>query len=186
MMSLLETLELELSQSDAAMRKVWANEIVDREMDLNTLLCLLHGDVGTAQRFTWLLGDVCEMNPTQIEPVLPLLFELRDQMPFPGMRRSVAKWLWLTKIPESVSEKAQAQLLEWMRDEECRVACKSFAAKALVTLVESGRLNRQTVVNVFTSESRHSNRSYARRIAKLHESLSEANSNRRRKCVKSE
>ena len=115
----------------------------------------------------WLIGDVCEMNPQVVEPCLPFLFSLRDQMPFPGMRRSLAKWLWLTNVPADVEDQAIPQLLQWLDGDEYSIACKSYTAKALFDLVIAGRLAIDTLIPVLKRQCLSENRAYASRMQKI-------------------
>lgn len=139
-MSLVAELELRLATSMAVDRKAWAERIVHGDVPMVQLLELFDSAPRTAQRFMWLLGDICELSPQTIAQVIPILFSLRHEMPFPGMRRSVAKWLWLTEIPTSVEAEAIPQLVKWLRDDAASIACKHFSAKSVLLLVEDGRL----------------------------------------------
>lgn len=63
---LFEILNVSLAESRSADRKMWANLIVDHDLDLSGLLPLLHRKDITSQRFMWLLGDVCELEPQRL------------------------------------------------------------------------------------------------------------------------
>ena len=52
-----------LAQSMSEQRKHWAQEIIDRQIPLQSLFSLWHADFKTAQRFMWLIGDVSELDP---------------------------------------------------------------------------------------------------------------------------
>ena len=116
-MEILDQLKSGLARSNAEERKEWALQIAEGDVDVELLLVLLHTDEKTAQRFTWLITDIAELDSELVIPCMPLLFSLRDQMPFPGMDRSVAKWLLLTNVPEELEREAIAQLFEWMEDQ---------------------------------------------------------------------
>lgn len=143
-MRLLIELQEKLAESRSVDRKAWAEVIVADSVPMISLLELFDSDPRTAQRFMWLLGDICERSPVTIAEVIPILFSLRHEMPFPGMRRSVAKWLWLCGVPGAVEAEAIPQLLTWLQDDDVSIACKCFATKAALLLVEDGRLDRRT------------------------------------------
>ena len=160
-----------LATSDSAMRKRWASEIVDRQISLHDLMLLWHGDSGTAQRFMWLIGDICELDPATVAASLPVLFQFRNGMPFPGMPRSVAKWLWLTGIPAEIETPATEQLFAWLEDPEASIACKSYTAKALQVLVLEGRIENSQLQRALESQLKSTNPAYAARMKKLLNSL---------------
>ena len=124
-----------LAQSMSEQRTHWAQEIIDRQIPLQSLFSLWHADFKTAQRFMWLIGDVSELDPARVAPCMSFLFGLRDQMPFPGMHRSVAKWLLNTNVPEDVAPEATEQLFAWLSDEAEEIGCKHYATKALLNLI---------------------------------------------------
>lgn len=161
--------------SNAVVRKHWATEIIEKQIPLIKLLSLLDEQPKVAQRFMWTIGDICEMDPTVVAECLPILFDLRNEMPFPGMDRSVAKWLWLTGIPESVEPAATKQLLDWMCDDRAAIACKSYSAKALFELVKAGRLESSKFEPVLKSECKHKNRAYAYRMKRQLDDLRSLN-----------
>ncbi|MGI9515957.1 MAG: hypothetical protein ACR2NP_02830 [Pirellulaceae bacterium] len=164
---LIEQLRSSLATSDSAMRKQWATEIVERQIALDSLMVLWHGDPGTAQRFMWLIGDICELDPKTVAPSLPVLFEFRDGMPFPGMPRSVAKWLWLTNVPRAIEEPAIQQLFDWLEDPNASIGCKSYTAKALQQLALDKRIDKSRLQNALVSEIESPNQAYGSRMKKL-------------------
>ena len=168
---LIQQLKKSLSTSDARDRKYWSQWIIEKEIPLQSLMSLLHYGDGTSQRFMWLIGDVCEMDPATVAVCMPILFSLRNEMPFPGMPRSVAKWLWLTRVPASVEKEAIAQLVSWIDDESASIACKSYTAKALFDLAIDGRVPVDCVVASLERQSAHENRAYGKRMQKILDKL---------------
>lgn len=146
---------------------------MDRDVPIERLFALLDPGDKTSQRFTWLIGDVCEIDPNRVAIYLPLLFSLRNEMPFPGMQRSVSKWLLLTSVPAEVETAAIKQLLSWVRDPQACIASKSYSARALFELVKTKRLSRKRAMNALVTQLDHVNRSYAYRITRLAERLNE-------------
>ena len=171
---LLCRLQTELSVSDSKLRKYFASQIVDGCIPLSDLLPLLHRNDATSQRFMWLIGDVCELAPEVVEPCLPFLFSIRDQVKFPGLPRSLAKWLLLTNVPKNVESMAIPQLSSWLENSSTSIACKSYSAKVLSTLVQQDRFSKQDLARLFRRETRHSNRAYAARIKKLLDQFSDS------------
>ncbi len=167
---LIDQMRNALPASDAELRKYWAGQVIDRDIELSQLITLFHGERQVAQRFMWFIGDVCELDPDRVSRCLPLLFELRDAMPFPGMRRSVAKWLWHTGVPEEING-AAGQLLEWITDPEVSIACKSFSAKALELLVRQGRISPETVIRALGSQFGMATPAFGRRMRKVVENI---------------
>ena len=168
---LIEILRGGLAASSSIERKEWAHQVVANDLNLEQFLPLLHRNDKTSQRFMWLLGDICELDPQRLEPCLPLLFSLRDEMPFPGMRRSVAKWLMLTQMPPSVEKQAVPQLLRWLASPNASIGCKSYSARTLFDLAKQGRIEKEDVRAILNEQAKHSNRSYAGRMEKLLERL---------------
>ncbi len=164
---LVRELQLGLATSDAKARKAWATEMVRQGIHLRDILFLFHGEEKTAQRFMWFIGDLCQVDMEQVAETLPILFDLRDQVPFPGMHRSVSKWLLETGVPEEVEGVAVPQMLQWLADSRSCIASKSFSAKALANLVRDGRLEAAQLLPILEKESRHKNPAYASRIKKL-------------------
>lgn len=81
-------------------RQTWAKYLVEKQVDIQSLLPLLHEEYPTGINFSWLLGDIVVLKPECVLPIVPYCFELRDKMPFPGFKRSVAKMLSLTGVPD--------------------------------------------------------------------------------------
>ncbi|MEM7453221.1 MAG: hypothetical protein AAF456_02590 [Planctomycetota bacterium] len=164
---LIEQLKASLATSDATNRKFWAQWIINDQIPLQSLMSLLHFGDGTSQRFMWLIGDICELDPESVRPCLPMLFSLRNEMPFPGMPRSVAKWLWLTNVPVEMEAESVSQLFAWMESESASIACKSYAAKALFDLATDRRISSRRFVRCLEKEAEHENRAYGKRIRKI-------------------
>jgi hypothetical protein len=164
---LLVQLKSRLAQSMSEQRKHWAHEIIDRQVSLQSLFSLWHADSKTAQRFMWLMGDISELDPDRVVPCMPFLFALRDQMPFPGMHRSVAKWLLNTNVPEEVAPEATEQLFAWLKDEAEEIGCKHYATKALLDLSRQNRFSLTRLKHALRTESNHQNRAYRGRVQRL-------------------
>lgn len=164
---LLAELRNGLDDCRAVDRKAWANRIIEQRIPLAHLMALLHEDGTTAQRFMWLIGDLLADQPETVRPCVPLLFELRDQMPFPGMERTVAKCLWLAVPPSEITAEAIDQLADWMTSQETPVSVLHYASKALFNLCRAGRFDSRRLESMLDEQTRHPNASHAKRMAKL-------------------
>ena len=164
---LLHELKRLLPKSDSKLRKHWASRIINENISVADLMVLLHGDKKIAQRFMWLIGDLLEQDRNVVRPILPMLFELRNDMPFPGMRRSVAKSLWFLGVPKDLELEAVPQLAEWLSDDSFRVGVKHFAAKALADLVREQRFEFSKFDKILAKQAAHTNLAHAARMKKL-------------------
>lgn len=165
--ALIEELRRLLPTSDAKLRKHWAHRIVIENIPVVSLFVLLHGHIKTAQRFTWLLGDLLEEDRTVVAPVVPMLFDLRDKMPFPGMRRTVAKSLWYLGVPPQLEKQAIPELFKWLEVDAYAIGVKHYAAKALFDLAVEKRVDVSRLNQILNKQARHENRAHASRMEKL-------------------
>lgn len=164
---MIRKLRLGLAESDAAERKRWAHELIDQRIPLESLFSLWHADVKTAQRFMWFVGDLSDLEPGVVAPCIVFLFSLRDEMPFPGMHRSVAKWLLRTNLPPEIEQDGMKQLFAWLADPHEEIGCKHYSARALANLVQQGRASSPRLKKVLRAEVKHRNPAYAARTQKL-------------------
>ncbi len=169
---LMDELTSLLQGSDARLRKHWAERISREQIPLSSLMTLLHGHQKTAQRFTWLIGDLLDFAPDVVADCLPILFDLRDQMPFPGMQRTVAKCFWYLGVPKKLEPEVIPQLLTWLEDNEHVVSIKHYASKALYDLAIDGRVDVQRLDRILEHQSQHENKAHAGRMLKLRLKLS--------------
>lgn len=172
-LELLAQLRNSLAESDSRARKSWARQISESQQPLEGLLSLLHGDHKTAQRFTWLISDVGEIDVDLLTACMPILFSLRNQMPFPGMPRSIAKWLLLTRVPKSIEAEAFTQLTQWMEDEHACIASKSFSARVLFELAVEKRMPKKKVKKLIQQQVGTKNAAFSGRMEKLLTRLSD-------------
>ena len=164
---LIEELKSLLQASDARLRKHWATKISQEKIPLSSLMSLLHGHEKTAQRFTWLIGDMLDVDREIVRDSMPIIFELRDQMPFPGMRRTVAKCLWYLRVPPEVEVDAIPQLFEWLENDDFVVSIKHYASKALYDLAIDDRIDAKKLERILKQQAQHENKAHASRIEKL-------------------
>ena len=164
---LLHQLARHLASSNAEQRKHWAQRVVAESFPFESLLSLFHSDPKTSQRFMWFIGDLVRMNPEIVKPSMPLLFSLRDQMPFPGMDRSICVWLFWTRVPEAVCPEAIEQLYDYLGNKTASIAAKSFAAKALMGLIKDKRTSTARLAKTLKTQIPNTNQAFERRMRKM-------------------
>ena len=170
--SIVSELSSLLATSDAKLRKHWAQRVLNESIPVASLMSLLHADHNkTAQRFTWFIGDLLEAEPKLVEECLPLLFSLHDQMPFPGMRRSVGKCFYFCGVPREMESQVVPVLMDWLGDDRYTIGCKHYAAKVLFELVKQSRVEGLRVDKLLKKQEQHSNAAHASRMAKQREQL---------------
>lgn len=125
-----------LEDDCSANRKKWAKIIVKKNINLLEWLPLLEAEHKIATRFLWTMGDVCELNPTQIKPLIPPCFAQRNSCQVAGFKRTLTKWLMLAGIPEDLEGLVLDQLLRWIMDGKIKVAVKAYGLEVLATLAE--------------------------------------------------
>ncbi len=115
-------------------RKMWANHIIDEDIDINSLIGVLEENTTTAMRFSWMLGDICEISPKTIVPMLQALFEIRSKLRIKGYDRSLSKWFRLCGVPERIEGEVSDQLFKWLADPAISVSTKSNSMIVLFEL----------------------------------------------------
>ena len=167
MIPLIEELKSRLSTSDSKLRKHWAQRVIQESIPVSGLLSLLHADLKTAQRFTWFIGDLLEADPELVKACLPLLFSLRDQMPFPGMQRTVGKCFFYCGVPEEMERESFPVLFDWLADDQYEVSIKHYAAKVLFQLAQQSRIDSIKLDKILKKQEEHDNPAHASRMSKL-------------------
>ena len=167
MIPLIEELKSLLSTSDSKLRKHWAQRVVQEAIPVNSLLSLLHAELKTAQRFAWFIGDLLEADPDLVKDCLPLLFSLRDQMPFPGMQRTVGKCFFYCGVPHEFEQEIIPVLFEWLKGDQHEVSIKHYAAKVLFQLAKQSRIDVHKLNKILQRQEKHTNSAHASRMSKL-------------------
>lgn len=160
-----------LSTSDARLRKHWCQRIIDERIPVLGLMSLLHAETKTAQRFTWLIGDLLQADADLVAPCLPLLFSLHDQMSFPGMQRTVGKSLYYCGVPREMEDEVIPVLVNWLKDDQYEISIKHYASKVLFELAEQARFDAVQLDRMLLNQSQHRNRAHASRMSKLRSKL---------------
>lgn len=116
-------------------RQMWKKYLIKEQVELIHLTKLLDEEHPVGMHFTWLLGGILEENPKQVAPIVSYCFEHRDQWTFPGIKRTVAKMLWLAGVPEEIEGLAVDELFKWILDPKVKVAVKVYGMDALCNMV---------------------------------------------------
>lgn len=114
--------------------RAWASQLAKEKPDMTGIFPLLTADHPLGMRTSWMLGALSEIAPTLLFPILPKLFELRHVCDYAGYDRSLAKWLSLAGVPESIEGEVTDQLFSWLIDPKIKVAVKVYSMSALADL----------------------------------------------------
>lgn len=132
---LLQNLSHSLSKDRSSEnRQMWTTYLIKEQVELIHLTELLDAEHPIGMRFTWLLGHVLEENPKQIAPIVSYCFEHRNQWNFLGIKRTIAKMLWLAGVPEEIEGLVVDELFKWVLDPKIKVAVKVYSIDALCNL----------------------------------------------------
>jgi len=133
---LLQNLTISLGKDRSSEnRQMWTNYLIKEQVELIHLTELLDAEHPVGMRFTWLLGHILEENPEQIAPIVSYCFEHRNQWTFPGIKRTLAKMLWLAGVPEEIEGLVVDELFKWILDPKIKVAVKVYGIDALYNMV---------------------------------------------------
>ncbi|BDS15027.1 hypothetical protein [Aureispira anguillae] len=124
---------LAADRSEASRQKweEWTNYLIDQKIDLIDLMDLLDAEHPIAMRFTWLLGHILVKAPDRIAPIVSHCFNRRDELTFPGIKRTIAKMIWLAGVPEELEGLVVDELFKWVLSPQIKVAVKVYSISAL-------------------------------------------------------
>ncbi len=128
-------LESALPKSTEEQRKVWAEMIVEQDIDLKELSGLLHSEKKTATRFLWMLSRIGMINPGKLFAELPFLLEFSKDLD-PYYRTSFANFWLIAGIPTENEGKAIDMSFEWLLSPEVNITIKARAVLVLFKLTE--------------------------------------------------
>lgn len=115
-------------------RKRWSNTIIQKHINLDDLKTLIHHPHPVGMRFSWMLGNLCDLKPALLEPLLPYFFEQRQHINIPHFNRSLAKMFVHVKLPTALEGPIIDALFEWLADPKAIVTTKHYTLKALLKL----------------------------------------------------
>lgn len=123
-----------LGTSSAKQRLEWATYIVDKDIDLKELSCLLHSEYKIALRFSWLLSDIGMIKADKLKSVLPYLFKLSSQITHFDFKKSFANYWLISEVPKENEAEVINLLFQWILSAKVNVTTKSRAIKVLTSL----------------------------------------------------
>lgn len=129
-----QELESHLPTSTADKRKVWATLIIENDCCLKDLSNLLCCDRKVALRFSWLLSEIGELNPSKLLISLPYLLKQSDQIEHFNFIESFATYWLISGVPAENETRAIDLLFGWVLSSHINVTTKSRALKVLVNL----------------------------------------------------
>jgi len=137
MESLIEKLEVSLLRDDRdENRKKWAHHIIAEKIPLMDIIELLRAEKRAATRFTWMVGDLCELAPQVVYPAIFYFWSKRNETEITNFNRSLAKMCWLCGIPEEIEGEVTSEMFEWILDPEVIVSTKNYSLLALANLTD--------------------------------------------------
>lgn len=115
-------------------RQKWTKKLIQQDIEVAHLLPLLDEEHPIGMRFTWLLGHLLDTEPSRIVPIVTHCFNRRNDLTFPGIKRTIAKMLWLAGVPEEIEGLVVDELFKWVLDPKIKVAVKVYSIDALCQL----------------------------------------------------
>lgn len=126
-----------LGSSSAKQRMEWASLIVDEDIELKELSCLLHLEYKIALRYSWLLSDIGMIKADELKSVLPYLFKLSSQITHIDFKKSFATYWLICGVPKENEAEAIELLFQWILSTKVNVTTKSRAIKVLTSLADT-------------------------------------------------
>ncbi len=150
---LIEELAISLkTENTGANRKKWANYLLTQPIELNELLVLLQEERAIALRFTWLMGDLCEIAPVFVYPSIVYLFSKRHQIQVLNFNRSLAKMFYLCGVPQEIAGEAVDEMFKWLLDAKVDVTIKNYSLLALYQLASKHKDLKNELKIVLTDQ----------------------------------
>ena len=115
-------------------RRNWAEKIVNEKIPILNLVDLLDAEKLIATRFSWMVGDVCELEPKVVFPAIHLFWSKRHEVDITNFNRSLAKMFCLCGIPKEIEGEAVSEMFEWLTDPDAIVSTKNYSLLALGNL----------------------------------------------------
>lgn len=128
-------LELHLSTSTGEIRKYWATEIVEKDIDIKYLAKLLKSEHKTATRFLWLLTDIGQLNQKKLFIELPYLFDFCSNLNIMYKQSFATFWLTVGVPPQNESN-AIDLLFQLLLSNSTNITIKSRALLVLFKLTK--------------------------------------------------
>ena len=135
MTTLIEKISRSLKEENSEVnRKNWSNYLITTQVKLDDIKAIIHHPHPIGIRFSWMLGNICELKPEMLAPVFPYFFTNRNNIQIPNFNRSIAKMCVYVTLPEKLEGEIMSALFEWLTDPKVIVTTKYFSLKALYKL----------------------------------------------------
>ena len=134
--NLKQELIISLAMSSGTDRKLWIEYIIKHKIPLSELIELLYLDHKTAIKFSWIIGSLCELDPTRVYPVVSQIFHNRDRINLPNFHRTIAKIFYLVEIPKEIEGQAVDLMFKWLLNPNIIVSTKNYSLFGLFKLTE--------------------------------------------------
>jgi hypothetical protein len=123
-----------VNEDSGLSRRKWAMHIIENKIGLLDLVELLDQEKKIAMRFIWLVGDLCELDPSTVYPAVPYFYSRKNETQIPNFDRSLAKMFLLAGIPPEIEGLVIDDLFKWLLDPKINVSTKSYALSTLFEL----------------------------------------------------
>ena len=114
----------------------WIEEIIKNPDGMPEIIPLLDEEPAFAFRIGWLLDTLVTIKPELVKPFVPELYAKRDQMVFPGYKRSLAKIISHCGAPEELEGEITELFFTWLLDAKTEVAVKVHAMQSMFNLCQ--------------------------------------------------
>jgi hypothetical protein len=116
-------------------RKRWARHIIETGIPLADLQSVILSEHPVAMRFSWVLGELGETEPSVVFPCVKYFFAKRRDIRIPHFNRVLAKMFYLAGIPPEIEGEAIDELFKWLLDAGSNVSTKTFSLLALSNVI---------------------------------------------------
>lgn len=131
----LEVLKASLPKSSFAQRKLWAADILEKEIPLKDLAELLKGEKEIATRFLWTISDIGIQNPSTLLKELPYLYKVCKKLDLDYATSFTSFWLY-TGVPEENEAEAINVLFQVLGSPKTNVSIKGRSMLVLFKLTK--------------------------------------------------
>ena len=146
-------------------RKAWAAKII-AEGTFAEFTDLLDGEHPIGMHFSWLIGDIVSDAPEEVFPSITYFFSRRNDFPFPGFKRSLAKMMYLAGIPEEIEGEALDEMFNWVMNPQEAIAVKHYSLKCLMEICKQHPDLRSELLLVMEGQLDLHTPTYQKRVAK--------------------
>jgi hypothetical protein len=114
----------------------WAAYLAENPSEIPDCLSLLSEDKPIPMRIAWVLDHVADNNPHCMLEHIPYMYSLKDDMDFPGYKRSLTRLMSFSGIPESIESDAIDTMFKWVLAPHIALAVKVHSIQALYHVCE--------------------------------------------------